>query len=290
MSFPSIPKSVVITGCSSGIGAAAAIALRERGWAVYPTARKPEDLETLRAQGFTAIELDVSDSDSVKNAAQEVLAVNHGTLGAVINNAGFGQPGALEDINREALRYQYEVNVFGLVEFTNQFVPVFRKQNCGRIIHVSSVVGRISLPFLGAYSSTKFAVEAIADAQRIELRGTGIAVSLVEPGPIITEFRRNAVIKTEEQLDPDRSAHGDMYLQEVKRRRDRQKKPGFINKPPEAVATKFIHALESRSPKRRYCITPPAYFGAFMRRFAPYFLTDKILASRVDKKSRSCCE
>ena len=149
MKFPAIPKTVVITGCSTGIGAAAAVILRDRGWTVYPTARKAEDLDHLRGLGFTAIELDVAESASVKAAAKQVLGWCDGQLGAVINNAGFGQPGALEDLSREAIRYQFEVNVFGLQEFTNQFLPGFRKQGCGRIINVSSVVGRVSLPFLG---------------------------------------------------------------------------------------------------------------------------------------------
>ena len=285
MRFPAIPRSVVITGCSTGIGAAAAVVLRDRGWTVYPTARKAADLDALRAQGFIAIELDVADSDSVQAAAKQVLSESDGKIGAVINNAGFGQPGAMEDLQRDALRYQFEVNVFGLQEFTNQFIPTFREQGCGRVVQVSSVVGRVALPFLGAYSATKFAVEAMADAMRNELVDTGIAVSLVEPGPIITDFRKNAVIKTEEQLDQQNSAYGDLYLKEVTRRRDRQKEVNLINKPPEAVAAKFVHALESSHPKRRYCVTIPAYLGAFLRRAAPYALTDAILQSRVKKKN-----
>ncbi len=155
---------------------------------VVPTARKAEDLQRLRENGFEPVELDVADSDSVQRAADEVLRRVDGRLGALVNNAGFGQPGAMEDISRDVLRYQFEVNVFGMQELTNRCIPVFRQQGRGRIVNISSVVGRVSLPFLGSYSATKFAMEAISDALRMELRDAGIAVSLVEPGPIATSF------------------------------------------------------------------------------------------------------
>jgi NAD(P)-dependent dehydrogenase (short-subunit alcohol dehydrogenase family) len=284
MAFPSVPRSVLVTGCSTGIGEACARMLRDRGWTVYPTARKAGDLQALEAAGFTAIELDLADSASVLAAAAKVLDLSDGQLGALVNNAGFGQPGAMEDLSREALRYQFEVNVFGMQQLTNQFIPLFRKQGRGRIVNVSSVVGRVALPFLGAYSASKFAMEAISDALRVELVDSGVAVSLIEPGPIITAFRTNAVEKTDEAIDTGSSTFGALYTREVQRRRDRQKKVGFINKPPEAVGNKVIHALESSGPRRRYGVTPVAPYVNFVRRFAPACLVDALFARSVRKK------
>jgi len=290
MAQPDTPKSVLITGCSSGIGAASAHLMREKGWQVFPTARKPEDLARLKAEGFHPIEIDMADSTSIQFAARDVLAACGGKLGGVVNNAGFGQPGAMEDLSREAMRRQFEVNVFGLQELNNLLVPVFRKQGAGRIVNVSSVVGRISLPFLGIYCASKFALEAMSDSLRVELVDSGIAVSLIEPGPIITQFRRNAVDQAEEQISLEDAEYGKLMIKEIKRRRERQKKEDFWNKPPEAVAVKIAHALESSKPKRRYCVTPAAYFGTYMRRFAPYSLTDYVLAKQVRRKRQKIKE
>lgn len=286
MKLPPVPsKSALVTGCSTGIGAAAAQLLRDRGWTVHPTARKPEDLERLRADGFDPICLDVADSASVQAAADEALERMGGRPGALVNNAGYGQPGALEDLSRDAMRAQFEVNVFGMQELTNRFIPHFREQGAGRIVNVSSVVGRISLPFLGIYSATKFAMEAMSDALRVELCDSGIAVSLVEPGPIITHFRQTCVTKADDHLEHDESAFRALYANEIERRRKQpvdKKKP--FAKPPEAVATAILHALDSRRPKRRYCITVPAYAGAILRRVAPDALIDGVLSRSLRKK------
>ncbi len=276
-------KSVLITGCSTGIGAAAAILLRERGWNVIPTARKDADLARLRDEGFDPVELDMADADSVARAAEEAVQRTGGALGALVNNAGFGQSGAVEDLNRSHLQYQFDVNVFGLQDLTNRLVPVFRKQGYGRIVHISSVVGRVSIPFLGCYSASKFAVEALADAQRVELRGSGVGVILIEPGPIITEFRRTAAKRAEETLNNASSPNADFYSKEIRRRVKQQKKENWINKSPEAVAVKIVHALESSRPRRRYAVTIPAHVGAFMRRFAPDALMDYVLSRKVPK-------
>ena len=275
--FPAVPKSVLVTGCSSGIGLATALMLRERGWTVFPSARKPEDVSRLKEMGFEVIELDVSQSDSVQAAAARVLDLSQGKLGALVNNAGFGQPGAMEDLTREAMEYQFQVNVFGLQELTNLLLPAFRAQGAGRIVNISSVVGRMAIPFLGIYSASKFAVEAMSDALRIELRGSGVGLSLVEPGPIITEFRNTTVALAEKQRAEIESVFDDFYFRELKKRQAGQKQADLINRPPEEVAEKVIHALESPRPRRRYCITLPAYAGSFMRRFAPYALTDRLL-------------
>lgn len=281
MAFPSVDRTVLITGCSSGIGLATARLLQGRGWRVFATARKDEDLGELRRQGLEAIRLDVAQSASVREAAAAVLEATGGSLGALVNNAGLGQMGAVEDLGRDALRYQFEVNVFGLQEMTRAFMPVFRRQGAGRIVNISSVLGRIALPFMGAYCASKFAVEALSDSLRVELAGSGIAVAIVEPGPIITAFRGNALNKVAEHIDTTRSAFGAMFAHELERRRNRVKRPGLINKPPEAVAEKIIHALESASPRRRYCVTLPAYAGAWLSRFAPDALLDAVLVRRV---------
>ena len=284
MGLPEIDRTVLVTGCSTGIGRSTAQGLRERGWTVYPTARTETDLASLREEGFEAVPLDVAEADSVAACVETVLGHTGGTLGAVVNNAGFGQAGALEDLSRGALERQFAVNVFGLQDLTNRLVPVFREAGAGRIVQVSSVVGRMSLPFLGAYCASKFAVEAMGDAQRIELRGSGVHLSIIEPGPIITAFRKTCAEATEAAVDPSTSAYGDMYMKELDRRKQSQKKVNFINRPPEAVAAKVVHALESGRPKRRYCVTLPAYAGAWMRRFAPYAVTDALLGRQVKKK------
>ncbi len=282
MKLPPIQyKTVLITGCSTGIGASSARLLKERGWTVIPTARKEADLERLRDEGFDPIEMDMSDSESVARGAEEVLRRTEGRLGGLVNNAGFGQSGAVEDVKREHLLYQFEVNVFGLQDLTNRLLPAMRKQGAGRIVHVSSVVGRVSIPFLGCYSASKFAVEALADAQRVELYGSGVGVILIEPGPIITEFRRTAAQRAEETLDLEKSGKSQFYIEQIQKRLDHQKKANLINKEPEAVAIKIVRALESSRPKRRYAITIPAHLGAFMRRFAPDALVDFVLSRKV---------
>ena len=277
-------KNVLVTGCSSGIGAATAITLRNEGWNVVPTARKDEDLEALRKQGFTPIRLDVADADSVRAVANETLRFFDGQAGGLVNNAGFGQPGALEDLSRDAMRYQFEVNVFGMQQLTNYFIPVFRQQGWGRIVNISSVVGRISLPFLGIYSATKFAMEAMSDAMRVELSHSGIGISLVEPGPIASQFKVTALERAKEELTKQAGHHSDLYAEQMLRdTTDEIDNPRF-KLPPEAVARKILHALESTHPRSRYKVTVPAYLGAIMSRIAPDTLIDTILYRRGQKQ------
>lgn len=285
MNFPPVQeRSVLVTGCSTGIGLATARFLRARGWRVWPTARKPADLERLRTEGFDPLELDVGDSDSVKRAIETILQRGDGRLGGLVNNAGYGQPGAVEDLTRDALRRQFEVNVFGLQELTNGFIPVFRRQGFGRIVNVGSVVGRIALPFMGAYSASKFALAALTSALRVELRGTGIAVSLIEPGPIATAFSQNAVRAGRERLRADGSAFASFYQEQLRRESAPDDQPGPFCRPPEDVARVIAHALESRRPRRRYPVTLPAHFGAFMARHAPEWVIDALLAARSRRK------
>lgn len=277
-------RSVLITGCSSGIGRATAEFLRAAGWTVFPTARTPEDLAQLSAAGFDAVELDVTSSESIASAVQQVLQKNDGRLGAVVNNAGFGMPGAIEDLTREAMRQQFEVNLFGLQELTNRLIPIFREQGFGRIVHISSVVGRLSLPFMGIYSASKFALEAVSDAQRVELSLDPITLSLVEPGPIRTRFSTNCAGQGEAKLDVGASKFGGAYRQYFEKRRNGGMSEDRFRLPPEAVAQKICHALESSRPRIRYYVTIPAYWGAWAARWVPARLIDAMMARHVRKR------
>ena len=282
MRYPPVKnKTVLITGCSSGIGLATALLLREHGWDVAPTARKEKDIERLRADGFSPIVLDLFDSGSVNNAAGEALELFGGTIGALVSNAGFAQVGAVEDISREDLRRQFEVNLFGMQELANRLIPQFRKQGWGRVVNVSSVYGRVTAPMVGAYCASKHAMESLSDALRMELRGSGVAVSLIEPGAIRTEFRRNAAEQAERSLDPQSAQFGKRYDRIISRREERLRKERPFSLPPEAVARKIRHALESSRPKARYCVTLPAHLAAFLRRVLPTSLIDRILSSSV---------
>lgn len=277
-------KSVLVTGCSSGIGLATAKLLRSQGWRVFPTARKARDLVSLHRARFQAVKLDVTSSASIDTAIRYVLRENDGMLGAVVNNAGFGMPGAIEDLSRDAMRYQFEVNLFGLQELTNKLIPVFRAQGYGRIVNVSSVVGRVSLPFMGIYSASKFALEAVSDALRVELSQDHIGVSLVEPGPIETRFSVNSAGQGEGKLDTETSRFGNAYKKYFEKRRSEDMGKDRFRLPPKAVAEKILHALESPRPKIRYPVTIPAYLGAWAARFLPAGMIDRGMVSQVKKR------
>jgi NAD(P)-dependent dehydrogenase (short-subunit alcohol dehydrogenase family) len=282
MTFPPVQsKTVLVTGCSTGIGWATAHMLREGGWQVFPTARKPADLEKLRAAGFTPVELEVASGASVRAAAAALLKLTGGKLGALVNNAGFGQPGALEDLTREALREQFETNVVGLQDLTNQFIPLFRKQGWGRIVNVSSVLGRIPLPLMGAYVASKYALEAMSDCLRLELRGSGVAVSIVEPGPIKTDFRPNAAAAGWKHLANLKHSQFADYYRRHTEEPHRPKTRDHFKLPPEAVGEKILHALVADEPRRRYPVTLVGWAGAALRRLAPDALMDQLLSHRV---------
>lgn len=275
-------KTAVVTGASTGIGRATARMLKERGWRVFPTARNPTDLELLRGEGFQPVALDLADSDSVAHAAKEILELSQGQLGAVVNNAGYGQPGALEDLTRSALRKQFETNVFGTLEFSNRFIPAFRAQRSGRIVIVTSVLGRVVIPFMGAYCASKYALEAMGDGLRMELGPAGISVSLVEPGPIQTNFRKRVVSEAAHGLEMGSSVFAKNYAKELTEPERTYSRPTDVfRKPPEAVAKRIVHALESAHPRTRYPVTGAAWFGAFSARFLSARFQDWMLASKV---------
>jgi len=276
-------KTVLVTGCSSGIGRATADLLRSRGWTVVPTARTEEDLDILRNEGYTPVRLDLADEDSVLTAAEQTLNLFDGRLGGLVNNAGFALAGAMEDVSRDALRHQMEVNFIGVQDLTNRLIPTLRQQGYGRIVNVSSVYGRIVAPLVGSYCASKYALEAATDALRLELWSTGIGVSLIEPGSIITEFRNNAAAVAAEQLNAEESRFGETYDRKITRKKKRKSKPNFLRRPPSEVAAKILHALESAHPRRRYGVTPAAPLVAFLRRFAPDALLDAALRRQVGK-------
>lgn len=281
------PSSVLVTGCSSGIGRASARVLKEAGWTVYPTARKEADLASLRDEGFTALSLDLQDSASILACVEQVTAESEGRVSALVNNAGFGQPGALEDIQRRDMHGQFETNVFGLLELSNALLPQLLAQPNPRLVHVSSVVGRVALPFMGIYSASKFAVEAIADVQRVELHATPLKVVLIEPGPITTEFMTNALAQGDRaELTEHSSRYGDLYRSEFSDRRSKAGKPkNRWALPPDAVGHIILKALSSPRPRRRYPVTFPAHLGSFLRRFAPDACIDAILSSELKRRA-----
>ncbi len=276
MKLPPVPnRSVLITGCSTGIGRAAAKLLRARGWRVLATARKAADVEALAAEGFESFLLDVADDASVKDGAARALALVGGALGALVNNAGYGQPGALEDVSRDAIRRQFEVNVFGLQDLTNRVLPAMINAGAGRVVHLSSVLGRAVIPMMGAYCATKHAVEALADAQRIELRGTGVGVALVEPGPITTEFHRNARAIGEATLRRGTRFDLELYAAQAS-------SANRFSLPPDAVAEAIAHALESTRPRARYRVTLPAKVAPLLRALLPTCAYDWLLGRRLN--------
>ena len=268
-------QSVLITGCSSGIGLCLARGLRERGYEVYASARKPEDVDMLRAEGFNALALDLLDSASIRAAANEVLDRTYGNLYALINNAGYGQPGATEDLPRYALRQQFETNVFGALELTNQLIPAFRARGRGRIVFNSSILGLIAMPYRGAYTASKFALEALADTLRLELHGSGVHVALVEPGPITSRFRENAYAAFKANIDRDRSPHREYYLR-VERRLGGEK-PLPFTLPPDAVLRAVVRALEAARPRARYPVTVPTRVLGTLKRVLPGRWKDAVL-------------
>lgn len=274
-------RTVLVTGCSSGIGAASAAHLADRGWRVIATARSEGDLQALESRGFETISLDLADEASVASCAERTLELSIEGLGGIVNNAGFAQPGAVEDLNRDALRRQFEVNVVGLQDLTNKLVPTLRCQGWGRIVNVSSVYGRIVAPLVGAYCASKYALEALSDALRMELWSSGVGVSLIEPGAIITDFRKNAAAAAEKGLAGAESEFGDTYERKIVSKKNKVQKESFFCRPPEAVAVKILHALESPRPRRRYGVTPAAGLVAVMRRVAPDALLDAMLRRSI---------
>lgn len=278
-------KAVLITGCSSGIGLCAAHGLKNRGYHVIATARKEADVASLEKEGLESLQLDLDNSSSIQKAVEETLSRTNGQIYGLFNNGAYGQPGAVEDLSRDVLRAQFETNIFGTHELTNLVIPAMRKHGCGRIIQNSSVLGLINLPYRGAYNATKFALESLSDTLRLELHGTGIHVSLIEPGPIISKFRVNAQAMYQKHIDRENSAHRE-YYKGVDARLNKKGNASRHTLPPEAVLDKVIHALESNKPKIRYPVTQPTYVAAIAKRLLPAAWLDKIMLNYSAKENQ----
>jgi NAD(P)-dependent dehydrogenase (short-subunit alcohol dehydrogenase family) len=269
-------RAILITGCSSGIGLASARTMKARGWRVLATARRPEDLERLeKEEGVEALSLELADAASIAAGATEALARTDGQLYALFNNAAFGQVGAVEDLSPERLRHQIEVNVVGAHDLTRRVLPTMRANGEGRIVQCSSVLGLVTGPYRGAYCASKFALEALSDALRLELRETGIRVSLIEPGPIRTRFVETALANFQASIDMAASPHRETYIERLAAMEAGGSSTFKLE--PEAVAAKLVHAVESRRPKARYYVTTPTYMAAILKRVLPTPLLDRFL-------------
>ena len=274
-----VRRTVLITGCSSGIGLCLAHGLRSAGYCVFASARKVEDVAKLKKLGFEAFLLDLASSDSIKASVSELYKKTN-SLYALINNGAYGQAGALEDISREALEKQFQANVFGWHELTNLILPSMKERNIGRIVYISSVLGFVAMPFRGPYVASKFAIEGLVDTLRLELKQTKIKLSLVQPGPIESKFRQNAFLAFKENVDSSNSDYKREYKIMIERlNSDKNVK---FTLAPESVLRCVLHALESKVPKNHYRVTFVTKLFAFLCRILPSSWMDNIL-SRADK-------
>ncbi|MGM0586370.1 MAG: SDR family NAD(P)-dependent oxidoreductase [Pseudomonadota bacterium] len=268
-------KSVLITGCSSGIGLDAARTLKARGWRVFATCRKAEDAARLEAEGLESWRLDYEDPESVAEGAEEALRRTGGRLEALFNNGAWALPAPLEDVSRQALREIFEANLFGWHDLTRRLLPGLRASGGGRVVNCSSVLGFVSLRYRGPYNATKFALEGLTDALRRECRadeapGPRTEVILIEPGPIRTRFRENARRAMEARVDREGSEWGRAWAEKILPRLEAAEgPPDRFELPPSAVTRKLVHALESRRPRARYYVTTPTYAAAAMARLLP---------------------
>ena len=279
-------KSVLITGCSSGIGYHVAIGLRKRGYRVLATARNLDDVTRLKQEGLESTQLDLDCSASIQQAMDWVEAETDGQLYALFNNGAYGQPGAIEDLSRDLLRQQLETNLLGWHELTCRVLRLMRQQGAGRIIQNSSVLGLITLRFRGAYNTSKFALEGYSDTLRQELDGSGIYVSLIEPGPVTSKFRESAYRAFKENIDIQASPFKTTYEAVEQRLGDNKDSDDIFTLGPEAVLKKVIHALESRKPKPRYYVTFPTYLFGYLRRLLSTRMLDRILL-KISKSENS---
>jgi NAD(P)-dependent dehydrogenase (short-subunit alcohol dehydrogenase family) len=272
-------RTILITGCSSGIGHDAAHGLKARGWRVFAACRQQADVDRLITEGLESVQLDYADPGSIRAALDHVLAQTGGRLDALFNNGAYACPGAAEDLPREALAEIFNVNVFGWHDLTRQVIPVMRAQGHGRIVNCSSVLGFVAAPWRAAYNSTKFAIEGLSDTLRIEMRGTGIDVILIEPGPIASQIRANSIPHFERWIDWQNSARADQYRASLlKRLYEPKAKKDRFELPAAAVTARLIHALESPRPRARYRVTVPTHAMAILRRILPTRALDWVLA------------
>ena len=272
-------KSILITGCSSGIGYDAAHALHKHGWQVFASCRQQKDVERLQSEGLQSLLLDYTDQASIDAAVKHVFDATDGTLDALFNNGAYAQPGATEDMPVGALRAIFEVNVFGQFELIRQVLPAMKTRGAGRIINCSSVLGIIALPMRGPYCATKFAMEAMTDALRYENPRSGVHFISIQPGPITSKIRENGIPHFEKWVDWENSSHRAVYKEKLMPRLyDPKTAPDKFELPASAVTKKLIHALESRNPKPRYKVTTPTYIAEAARRLLSKRMLDRIFS------------
>lgn len=271
-------KSILITGCSSGIGWTCAQMLKADGWEVHATARTDDDLDRLREFGVNAHLLDYTQPETISSTFKAVIEQTGGTLDALFNNGAHGQPGAVEDLPTDVLREQFEANFFGWHELTRLVIPVMRQQGHGRIVHCSSILGFIPAPYRGAYNASKHALDGLASTLRLELANTGIHVSIIEPGPVATRFSENALEKFLVNIDWQNSVNLPAYEKELKRlKRQRSNTVSRYTVPPEAVYRKLEHALSAKRPKTHYPVTVPTHVMKIAKRLLPQRMIDRII-------------
>ncbi len=276
LGYIAMNETVLVTGCSSGIGYHVAKGLKQRGYNVYTTARKEEDVKRLISEGFKCLQLDYADSESVQDLANELMLLVGTNIYGVFHNGAYGQPGAVEDLSRDVIEKQFAANVFGWMELNNRLIVLMRHNNRGRIVFNSSVLGLISLPFRGAYNASKYAIEGFADTLRLELSDTNVKVSLIEPGPISSKFRKNALKALNDNINMEDSVHRDRYKKTLARlAKEGNVEPYTLS--PQAVLEKVIHAFESEKPKAHYYVTKPTYVMGALKRLLPTSWMDKFI-------------
>lgn len=269
-------KTILITGASTGIGFYVAHKLNNAGYHVIASCRSMIDVKRLQLEGLESVQLDLADSASIQRGFAEVMALTGNELFGLFNNGAYGQPGAVEDLSINVLRQQFNTNFFGWCELTNLALPIMLKQGYGRIIQNSSVLGIAAMPLRGAYNASKYAIEGISDTLRLELEGTGVYVSLIEPGPIESQFRANALTALREHINVEHSRHRATYLGAIARLEKTTTTTPFTLGP-DAVYRRVIHALEAKQPQARYYVTFPTYLVGFMKRILPTRWLDKLL-------------
>ena len=269
-------QNILITGCSSGIGLQTALTLKDNGYKVYASARDDKDIKNLKNLGFITLKIDVRKKDDIQNALYFIIKEDK-ILDAVFNNAGYGQPGALEDVSVDVLKEQFETNVFGLHELTIQSMKIFRAQGYGKLIQHSSVLGIISLKFRGAYNASKYAIEGLSDTLRQELIGSKITLSVINTGPVTSKFRENALSKFVKNIDIKSSFFKSVYEKDLQKRLEDDKESTPFNLPASSVANVVLKIMQSQKPRGRYYVTKATYIMGFLKRTLPTGLLDKIL-------------
>lgn len=269
-------QNILITGCSSGIGLQTALTLKENNYKVYASARKEEDVQMLKDLGFETFQIDVKNKEDISNAFETIIK-NDIKLDAVFNNAGYGQPGAVEDLSVDTLKEQFDTNFFGLHEVTLQAMSLFRKQGFGKIIQHSSVLGIISLKYRGAYNASKYAIEGITDTLRQEVLGSNIFISTINTGPVTSKFRENALIKFNKNIQIEGSFFEEVYKKELKVRLESNDNNAPFNLPATSVANVVLKIMQTQKPKPRYYVTKATYILGFLKRILSTSLMDKLL-------------